>query len=47
MDEEMRKKLERHKLKTLTILFGGCSECEDFESFGETVQLEDMCGHMG
>jgi len=35
--EEMKK----HKLRILTILFGGKADCDEFAPFGGVVQLED------
>jgi len=43
MNEELKAQLKAHGLKALTILFGGMTRCEDFEMFGESVQLEDIC----
>jgi len=41
MDDELKKQLQKQKLKTLTILFDDAQTCEDFEEFGEIIQLEE------
>jgi len=34
--------LEKQKVNTLTVLFGGRKECPEFAEFGDVVQLEDV-----
>jgi len=43
MADELKQELKRHGLVTLTILFGGAQNCEEFAEFGEIVQLEEVC----
>jgi hypothetical protein len=43
MKEENSEKLKKQKLSTLTILFDRVNTCEDFEVFGDVVQLEEIC----
>lgn len=43
MTDELRQQLGGRQLVTLTILFGGNQDCEDFAQFGWVVQLEYVC----
>lgn len=43
MSDEISVKLKAIKPVTLTVLFGGMTECEDFVKFGDVVLLEDVC----
>jgi hypothetical protein len=43
MNDDLKPQLKQHGVKTLTILFAGATECEDFAEFGDLVQLEDVC----
>ena len=43
MSGELKWKLKDHGLVTLTILFDGRDECDDFSEFGDLVQLDDIC----
>jgi hypothetical protein len=43
MSEELSKQLKTMALVTLTILFDGTTECEDFAKFGDVVNLSDVC----
>ena len=38
---ELKQQLENQRLVTLTILFDGKADCEDFAQFGEVLQLDD------
>ena len=38
----MKEELKAHGFKALTILFDGMTRCEDFELFGDAVELEDI-----
>lgn len=40
--EDKQAELKKRKLHTLTILFGGKTECEEFAPLGDVVQLEDV-----
>ena len=42
MNDELKTQLKVHGLKALTVLFGGMTQCEDFQSFGDAVELEDI-----
>jgi len=42
MSDELKQHLAKQRLVTLTILFDGKADCEDFAQFGEVVQLEDV-----
>ncbi len=42
MTEENQEQLERRDIRTLTALFGGRSDCEEFEPFGDVVQLDGI-----
>jgi len=42
MSEELKQQLNRQGLVTLTILFDGTQECEDFAAFGDVLQLEEV-----
>ncbi len=42
MTEENQVELRKRKLCTLTILFGGKTDCDEFRPFGDVVQLEDV-----
>jgi len=42
MSDELKQQLAKQRLATLTILFDGKADCEDFAQFGEVVQLEDV-----
>ena len=42
LNEEKQGVLKKRKLQTLTILFGGKTDCEEFRPFGEVLQLEDV-----
>ena len=44
LSEENEQELRKRKLHTLTILFGGKTECPEFAPFGDVVRLEDLCG---
>ena len=39
---ESSERLEQRHLSTLTVLFGGKTDCEEFAPFGDVVQLEDI-----
>lgn len=43
MSDELKQKLKKHGLVTLTILFDDALMCEDFAEFGDVVQLDDIC----
>jgi len=43
MSDEISEKLRAIRPITLTILFGGMTECEDFSKFGDVVLLDDVC----
>ena len=43
MSEENQAKLKKQGVLTLTILFDRAQTCEDFEKFGDVVQLEEVC----
>ena len=43
MSDELKEKLKGQGFSALTILFGGATKCEDFASFGDIVELEDVC----
>ncbi len=40
--EDKQTELKKRKLQTLTILFAGKRECEEFEPLGDVVQLDDV-----
>ena len=42
LNEDKQAELKKRKLQTLTILFGGATDCEEFEPFGDVVQLDDI-----
>ncbi len=41
MDAVKQEELKKHKLRILTMLFGGKADCDEFAPFGDVVQLED------
>jgi hypothetical protein len=43
MNDDLRAQLQKRGVKTLTILFDGATECEDFACLGDVVLLEDVC----
>ena len=43
MTEENQEQLKTHVFKALTVLFGGRTDCPELETFGDVVQLEDIC----
>jgi hypothetical protein len=40
--EEKQTELKKRKLRTLTVLFGGKIECDEFAPFGDVLQLGDV-----
>nr|BDD45891.1 hypothetical protein 20 [Candidatus Hydrogenedentota bacterium] len=42
MKKVNKEALEKQKVSTLTVLFGGKKECSEFAVFGDVVQLEDV-----
>ena len=42
MRPELKDQLKRRGLRTLTILFGNASVCDDLAEFGDVVELEDV-----
>jgi len=47
LKEESADKLKRARVRVLTVLFGGKSDCEEFAPFGPVMQLDDVteaCG---
>ena len=44
MKPENQQALKQVKLQTLTILFGGRTDCPEFQRFGDTVDLEKALG---
>ncbi len=42
MKKANQEALEKQKVNTLTVLFGGKKECSEFGRFGDVVQLEDV-----
>ena len=42
MSDDLKQRLKRHGLVTLTILFDDAQTCEDFAQFGEVVLLKDV-----
>ena len=42
MKKANQEALEKQKVNTLTVLFGGRKECPEFAVFGDVVQLEDV-----
>jgi len=42
--EDKQAELKKRKLRTLTILFGGTTDCDEFAPFGDVLQLEDVTG---
>ncbi len=40
--EDKQSELKKRKLKTLIILFGSKTDCDEFAPFGDVVQLEDV-----
>ena len=44
LEEEKQQELKRRKLQTLTVMFGGKSDCDEFACFGDVVQLADITG---
>ncbi|MBM3333349.1 hypothetical protein FJY63_01685 [Candidatus Sumerlaeota bacterium] len=47
MNDDLKEQLKKRGLKTLTILFDGETECDDFAEFGDVVQLEDVSDNVG
>ena len=43
LSPELKEKLMRQGLVTLTVLFDDSDCCEDFSGFGDVVQLKDIC----
>jgi len=43
LSQELKEKLIRHGLTTLTVLFDETDSCEAFSGFGDVVHLEDIC----
>ncbi len=44
LDDELSARLAAGSVKILTVLFGGKTDCPEFEPFGEVVQLDDVTG---
>ena len=42
MEAENAQSLKQHRLRTLTVLFGGKTDCEEFARFGDVLQLEEI-----
>jgi len=42
LEEELAHKLKQNHASILTILFDDANSCEDFEPFGDVIQLEDI-----
>ena len=42
LSEELSKQLHRARTRTLTMLFGGKTDCPEFATTGDVVQLEDV-----
>ena len=42
MRPELKDQLKRRGLRTLTVLFGNASVCDDLAEFGDVVELEDV-----
>ena len=42
LDKEKQQELKKRKVQTLTMLFGGKIDCEEFAPLGDVVQLEDI-----
>jgi len=42
MTEENREQLEKRNMRTLTILFDGKTDCDEFAPFGDVIQLEEV-----
>ena len=43
LSSELKEKLSRQGMTTLTVLFDEADSCEAFSGFGDVVQLEDIC----
>jgi len=43
LQQELKDKLTKHGLTTLTILFDDAQTCDDFQPFGEVVCLDEVC----
>jgi hypothetical protein len=42
LENSLQEELRKRRVRILTILFDGKTECEEFEPFGDAVQLEDV-----
>ena len=42
LDKEKQEEMKKRKVQTLTMLFGGKTDCEEFAPLGDVVQLEDI-----
>ena len=42
LDKEKQEEMKKRKVQTLTMLFGGKTDCEEFAPWGDVVQLEDI-----
>jgi len=45
LKEDLKQALEAKKLMTLTVLFGGKSDCPEFAETGDVLQLNDVVNH--
>ena len=43
MTSENQEELRQRRVRTLTVLFGGKTDCLEFGQFGHVVQLEEVC----